>query len=50
MLVMESKFAGGGKIGCSKKLGEDQAVSYGRVGLWERMLAEVSGALWRAGF
>lgn len=44
MLVMESKFAGGEKIGCSKKLGEDQAVSYGRVGLWEGMLAVVRGA------
>lgn len=44
MLVMESKFAGGGKISCSKKLGEDQAVSYGRVGLWEGMLAEVRDA------
>lgn len=41
---MESKFAGGGKISCSKKLGEDQAVSYGRVGLWEGMLAVVRGA------
>lgn len=44
MLVMESRFAGGGKISCSKKLGEDQAVSYGRVSLWEGMLAVVRGA------
>lgn len=39
MLVMESKFAG-----CGKKLGEDQGVSYGRVGLWKGMSAVVRGA------